>query len=182
MKASHPRSGQNRLLHYGAAVLVVIMLIAALFQVVLALLIQPGMLFLLTAILTLALVPFVLSLTTATPAVSIAREGLTVEPVVWKNCFVPWDGVAAIKPYPLLPQASAETTRRAMVGRKKYRAAEGIMLVIPSLPLQYRIIGVLAGEGWTPVIALTNRTHQDYDTLVNRIKSYSAGKASIDLS
>lgn len=176
MKAKHPRSGQNRLLHYGAIGLVIVMVIAAALQVVLALLIQPGLLFLLTAFFTLALTPFILSLTTATPAVTIAHEGLTIEPVVWKSRFVPWDAVQAVKPYPLLPQASAETTRRAMVGRRKYRAAEGMMLVIPSLPVQYRIIGWLAGEGWTPVIAVTNRTHRDYETLISRIQSYSAGQ------
>jgi hypothetical protein len=44
------------------------------------------------------------------------------------------------------------------------------MLVIPSLPAPYRIAGFLAGEGAKPVIALTTRTHSDYDALVEAIQ------------
>ena len=170
MNASHPRPGQNRLIQYGAAALLLVMLLAAALQVVLALLIQPGLLFLLTALLTLALIPFVLTLTTATPPISVDEHGLTITPVIWKSHVIPWAEITALKPYPLLPQENAEVTRRMLVGRKKYRPVEGVMLVIPALPVQYRIIGVLAGEGWTPVIAVTSRTHTDYDRIVAYIR------------
>jgi hypothetical protein len=44
-----------------------------------------------------------------------------------------------------------------------------MMLVLPDLPLPYRVTGVLAGEGFIPVIAITNRTHTAYDDLIAEI-------------
>ena len=79
----------------------------------------------------------------------------------------------AIKDYPLLPPKDVEAARRALVGRQRYRAAEGKMLIIPSLPLPYRFTGLFAGEGFIGVIALTNRTHTDYDTLIKQVKKYT---------
>ncbi len=173
MKTTHPRPQQNRLIHYGAIIVSLIMLIAAILQLLLAVIVTPGMIFFLTAIITLLLIPFVLMITTATHDLTLADDGLTIEPVIWKSRFVPWSQVAAVKPYTLLPQRDAETTRRALVGRNKYQAAEGIMLVIPGLPLPYRIIGFLAGEGGKPVIAVTNRTHTEYEAVVEHIKNYT---------
>jgi hypothetical protein len=46
------------------------------------------------------------------------------------------------------------------------------MLVIPSLPFQYRFTGVFTGEGFTGIIAFTNRTHTDYSRLVSLVKAY----------
>ena len=198
MKTTHPKPQQNRLVQYGAAFVSLLMLAAAGLQVLLAVIVTPGLIFGLTALITLLLIPFVLLLTAATPALTLSPEGLTLEPMIWKRQFVPWGQVTAVKPYPLLPQAEAETTRRAvvgrnnyqaaagvmlnvtlcftrrqLVGRNKYQAAAGIMLVIPGLPLQYRIAGVLAGEGGQPVIAITNRTHTDYETVVDQIRAYT---------
>ena len=81
--------------------------------------------------------------------------------------------MTAVKPYPLLPPADAEVTRKALAGRKKYRPAEGVMLVIPALPLPYRFGGFFPGEGFTPVIAVTTRTHTDYDDLVRQIRQHT---------
>src|SRR5690606_8979667 len=92
--------------------------------------------------------------------------------VIWKARIFTWGDVQAVKDYPLLPQPDAETTRRLASGRDNYRAAEGLMLVIPSLPAQYRITGFLAGEGFTPVIAVTSRTHERYDVLAKKIRIY----------
>lgn len=173
MKSSHahPNPTLDRLTQYGAAALATLMLLAALAQLSLAFSVYPPGIFVLTAVITLLLIPFVLMLTTATPAVSLTHEGLSIEPLIWKKRLVPWDAVKAIKRYPLLPQADAESGRKAALGRKRYRPAEGIMLVIPGLPPQYCIAGWLAGEGWTPIIALTTRTHRDYDQLVGSIRA-----------
>ena len=48
------------------------------------------------------------------------------------------------------------------------------MLIIPSLPLQYRFTGLFAGEGFTGVIALTNRSHTDYDALIKQVEKHVA--------
>jgi len=155
---------------YGAAALLALIALSVPLQIVLAFAGAP--VFALTGLFTLLLAPFVLLLTTATPAVTVAPEGIMVQPRLWRTHSIPWHQVAAIKPYPLLPPADAEISRRYLAGRSRYRPAEGIMLVIPGLPAQYRIAGLLAGEGFRPVIAITNRTHAHYDVLVKKIRSF----------
>jgi hypothetical protein len=166
----HPQPGLNRLTQIGALLLLVIMVLAALGQVVLAL--QGFGLLFASALITLLLIAPVIMLTTATPPVQVAPEGITLLPVVWPRRFVAWDQVAAIKDYPLLPHKDAEVGRRALQGRRKYRAPEGKMLIIPSLPFVYRLTGLFAGEGFTPVIALTNRAHRDYDVLISKVMAW----------
>ena len=46
------------------------------------------------------------------------------------------------------------------------------MLVIRGLPVQYRVTGFFVGEGFKPVIALTSRTHTDYDRLIKKVLSH----------
>jgi hypothetical protein len=170
---AHPNPALDRWVQRGALALAALMGLAAL-----------GLLFLgvrglplmgLAALVTLLLTAPVLMLTTAAPAVSVSDEGLTIHPVVWPPRLIRWAEVRAIKDYPLLPPPGAEVERRAFVGRKGYRAPAGKMLLVPSLPFQYRVTGFFAGEGLTPVIALTNRTHQDYDRLIRAVETYYEG-------
>lgn len=171
---THPSPLLNRIVHYGAALLSVVMLIIAVMMLILAVTLPNGGVSIIISAITLLLIPFVVMLTAATPPVTVTAAGLQITPLIWKGHFIPWDAVQAMKPYPLLPQPGAETERRALVGRKRYRPAEGVMLLIPSLPPQYRITGFLAGEGLTPVIALTSRSHSDYPTLLNQLNTYLA--------
>ncbi|MBC7871868.1 MAG: hypothetical protein H7Y09_13575 [Chitinophagaceae bacterium] len=168
----HPKPTLNRAIHYGAMVAVVLLVLSAPLQVLLTLLGAPGGLFILSAFFTLILALPVLMLTAIAPAVTVSDEGITLKPTIWKTRFVSWSDVQAVKPFPLLPSPDSEINRKAGVGRKNYRPAEGIMLVIPSLPLQYRIGGFFAGERAAPIIALTNRAHTDYDKLVKTIGSH----------
>jgi hypothetical protein len=168
----HPNSTTDRLAQYGGIGLVVVMIAAALGQIALALAYELP-LFLLSGLVTLALVAPVIMLTSATPAVSVTPEGITIQPRVWRECFVRWTDVRAVKDYPLLPSHDVEVGRRAFVGRSKYHAAEGKMLVIPSLPLTYRFTGLFAGEGFTGVIGLTNRTHTEYNALIRQVMKYT---------
>jgi len=110
----------------------------------------------------------------ATPALSVEEDGITLRPRFWSPIRVRWDEVRAVKPYPLLPEKDAEKVRQAMVGRAKFRAAEGIMLVVPSLPIYYRFHGLFVNEGFTGVIAVTNRTHEDYEALVGVLREQLA--------
>lgn len=176
MKSTHPKPQLDRITQYSAAALVVVMLLTVPLQIFLAFTIRPGLVFLMTAVLTLLLTPFVLLLTASTPGVRVDVDGITIEPTIWKPRFISWQNISAVKNYPLLPQEQAELPRKALTGRSKYQPAEGIMLVISGsiLPPQYRITGVLVGEGFTPIIALTNRTHTDYDRLVQQIRKYTA--------
>lgn len=170
---AHPNPPLDRITQYGAIILSVVMLLAVPLQVVLTLLGAPGGLFVITALITLALIPPVLMLTAVSPAVTLEQDGLWLEPRIWRRRFVAWDDIDAVKVYPLLPDANAEANRRAFVGRKNYQAAEGIMLVIPALPPQYRIAAFFAGEGGKGIVALTNRTHTEYAKLKKKIVYYA---------
>ena len=167
----HPNPTTDRLAQYGGIVLAVVMIIGALGQIVLATLGLP--LFLLSGITTLLLIAPVMMLSTATPAVRVSAEGITIQPRVWRERLVRWDDIKAIKDYPLLPPKDVESGRRALVGKKRYRPAEGKMLIIPSLPLPYRFTGFFAGEGFRGVIGLTNRTHTDYERLIEQVATYT---------
>lgn len=169
----HPNPGLDRWVQRGALALAVLMGLAALALLVIGLLGLPLMA--LAALVTLALIAPVLMLTAAAPAVSLSDEGLTIHPVVWPSRLIRWGDVRAIKDYPLMPPPGAEVERRVFVGRKKYRAPAGRMLIVPSLPVQYRFTGLFAGEGFTPVIAITNRTHTDYDRLIRVIEYHLRG-------
>ncbi len=172
-KHTHPNPTLDRVVQYGAAAVATTMVISVPLQILLTLLGAPGGLFILSALVTLGLAPSVLMLTTASPAITLDDAGLTLSPVIWREREVPWGAVSTVKRYPLLPPASGETQRRLIRGRKNYTAAEGLMLVIPSLPVQYRITGFFAGEGGRPVIAVTNRTHTEYTKLAKKIRHYA---------
>lgn len=167
----HPKPLLDRLTQYGALALCAVLLLAALGQVLALVVGAPGA-FVLTALLTLGFVPFILLLTTATPAVTVTHAGLTIRPLIWREQFVTWDAVRAVKDYPLLQPEDGEAVRKALSGRKRYTPAQGRMLIIPTLPFQYRIAGWLAGEGFTAIIAVTNRTHTDYETLLQHIDRF----------
>jgi hypothetical protein len=168
---SHPNPTLDRITQVGGLVLAVVMIVAALGQFVLAFAGLP--LFLFSGIVTLLLIAPVMLLISATPAVTVSNEGITIQPRVWRDCFFRWDQVRAVKPYPLLPPKDAEVNRRTLEGKRRYRAAEGVMLIIPALPLQYRFTGLFAGEGFTGVVAVTNRTHTDYDSLLRQITTHT---------
>ncbi len=176
----HPNPALNRAVEIGALGVTVIMATTAPLQVLLTLLGAPGGLFVLSAFFTLVLAAPVLMLTAYAPEVTVSDEGLTIHPVVWKDRFIQWSDITAVKVYPLMPHEDAETVRRAAVGRNNYVPANGIMLVVPGLPLQYRIAGFLAGERAKPVIALTNRAHVDYAKLVRVVLSNTRGTIQDD--
>lgn len=116
---------------------------------------------------TVLFLPAVVYLSAATPPVTLTDEGVRLRPMVlWREKFIAWGDIEAAKPYPLIPSPETEIVRKALVGRRKYAAADGIMLVSSALPLPYRIVGFFAGQGTKGVVAFTNRTHANYETLV----------------
>lgn len=165
----HPKYHMNRLIQYSALALSILLVITAPLQVLLTLAGAPGGLFVCSAFFTLILALPLLMLTALTPTVTVTEDALIVQPTIWKSHTIGWGDIAGVKVFPLLPQETEELTRRIFVGRQKYRPAQGVMLVLPSLPIQYRIAGFLAGAGSQPIIALTNRAHQDYDQLLEAI-------------
>ncbi len=134
-----------------------------------------GFLLLIPVMAALAL-PLIMRLS-VTPAVTIDDAGLTIKPRFGKAHQIDWHQVEKVAPFPLLPSEDTEVVRRAAVGRSHYAVAQGLMLIIPSLPPRYRVAGWFAGEGGKPIIAITNRSHVNYDqlaqTVLNRTHSHS---------
>lgn len=139
-------------------------------QVGIALRVPGAGLFIVTAILSLLLTLPLILLLRATPPVTTDDAGISLNPRVGRTVTIAWGDVQEVKPYPLLPPVDSEAVRRAAVGRKKYRAAEGIMLRCAGLPWPYRVVGWFAGEGFRPVFAVTNRSHAEYDRLKKDIE------------
>lgn len=162
----HPNPLLNRIIETGALVITLVMLAGALLILVLPFMGAPRGLLLAPVLIALLAAP-VLMLTAYAPEVTVDEAGITLHPVVWKDRHIRWEEIEAVRLYPLLPTSDQEVTRRYFVGQRNYRPAEGILLVIPSLPLQYRIVDFFAGDRARPrpAIALTNRAHAAYDDL-----------------
>jgi hypothetical protein len=157
-----------RLEQWGAMLLAILIVFAAIGLMLLAFLI-PAPLFGLMALLLPFLLAPVLMLTLVAPPVWFETEGLRIKPYFWPERFITWQEIEAVKLYTLLPSANQEVLRQVAVGRKQYRAAYGIMLIVPSLPAPYRIAGYFAGEKGAPIIAITNRSHNYSEGLIDRI-------------
>jgi MFS family permease len=164
----HPRPRLDGLIQWGSAALAGALVFGALLCALTALALGLPLM-MIAALFALGLACAALLPTTAAPAVTLTERELIARSRVWGRHAAPWSAVGAPKPYPLLPPAGAEIMRRALVGRKRYRPAQGVLIRVRTLPLPYRIHGWFAGEGFAPAIALTNRAHRDYDRLVDAV-------------
>jgi len=166
---NHPNMLLKRAIEYGAIGIVIVMLLSALGLLLLpAISSAPGG-FAFAAVLVLLLMPAVLMLTAYAPPVSVDKDAITLHPMIWQDRRVPWSDVSEVGVYPLLPREDTEIPRKYVVGTRNYKPAAGILLVIPSLPWQYRIVGFFAGVQSRPAIALTNRAHVDYEHLLQAV-------------
>jgi hypothetical protein len=127
-----------------------------------------GLLFVVMGALIVALVAPVLHLVSATPPVTVDAAGLTLHPLLWRARRLAWAEVTHLTDYPLLPGEAGEVFRQRWLGPARYTPASGLLLVIPTLPAQYRVTGWMAGVGG-PAIAVTNRTHADYAALAGAL-------------
>jgi hypothetical protein len=168
---AHPSPRWYRWTQCFNALLLGVMMLAMVLQVVLAVLTRGGIFWLTAVMMGLLGLPIVMALS-ASPPVRLEQEGIRIMPYLWREQLITWENISAIKPYTLLPTPNHEVERRALQGRKRYVAAQGVMLVVPSLGWQYRVAGYFAGEGGKPIIALTNRTHARYDDLLKRVQAH----------
>jgi len=176
----HPKQNVHRLSQWLIFILIWVVLLAVPLQVVIAIIYPPAVLFYLSALITLTLIAPLILFLTATPTVSVDEQGITVHPFIGKAHQIDWEHITDIKEYPLLPRRGQEVNKRLIVGRKQYKQAEGIMLITPKLPLLYMVSGFFVGEYGRKIIAVTNRTHVDYDHLSKHVKKY-VGKASLQV-
>lgn len=146
--------------------------IAGVLLFVLGIIIPQGFLFIPMGFVTwLLLLPLTLA-TSATPPVTITEQGILLRPLIWSNVQLDWQDIIEVKNYPLLPSEDSETVRRGFVGRKNYQVAGGMMVVVKQLPINYRVVGFFTGEGFRPVFAFTNRSHENYKQLITEFDRY----------
>lgn len=153
------------------ALLTILMLIAVIALIVLAITL-PAPLFGLMALVVLLLTAPVAMQLSVSPPVIVEADGILVQPLLWPERRIAWDQIDAIRPYGLLPSQDQEVLKRVLQGRNNYEAARGVMLLSPSLPLQYRIAGYFVGQPGHSLIAVTNRTHQDYNSFLEALAEH----------
>ncbi|MBE2184054.1 MAG: hypothetical protein IAE89_11555 [Anaerolineae bacterium] len=159
----------NRTHELFAAGLSLVMGIAALLQVIIAL-VAGAPLLIITGVLTALLALPVLQNTARSPQVTLENDGLTVQTTLWRARKIPFSAVQAIREDPSLPPPGAEIYRKKAVGKAKYRPVEGKIIIASGLPLPYRLVGFFAGEGIKGVIAINSRSMPNYDRLMPLIE------------
>lgn len=110
-------------------------------------------------------VPLLL-LTSLHPDVELHEDGLRLMPLVWPSQFVRWDELAHTTPHSLLKPPPPE---RSII---KEKPQEGLMVVAQrgSLAWHWRLVGLMAGHGWSPVFGIASHTHTDYPALRRHLK------------
>lgn len=168
---THPSPNLRKIEQAILVVLLILMGASAIALVVLAFVLGAPLFAIMALMLILLCAPVLMRIIN-TPPVRVRDDGLVLELVIGGERFIAWEAIHEWRDYPLLPTAEQESGRRLLVGRAKYTAPKGIMLVIPSLPLPYRIGGYLTRTGGLPIVTFTNRTHTDYDLLVATIAQH----------
>jgi len=162
---THPSPTTYRITQWLLMIVLCVTLLSVPLQIVIALLYPQAVLFYLSAGITLLLTSPILLYLFTTPTVSLDTNGITIHPLIGKPHTLTWEDIDRVDYYPLLPRQNHEVNKRLMVGRKRYKPAEGIMLLSSKLPMVYRVGGIFAGERGRKLIAVTNRTHVNYDQL-----------------
>lgn len=99
-------------------------------------------------------------LTSLYPGVVLHEDGVELLPYAFKTNQLAWDDLIAITEHTLLrPPPPSKLRRKTHTG--------AMILVKPDkLPAPYKVVGFIAGMGWNPVFAISDRTHTDYDALL----------------
>lgn len=161
--STHPRLNplRTRLISWFAALLLGTSALAVLVLLIVSILnVLP--LLLITALFMFVLVSPVLLLTSLHPAIDVHEEGLQVTPLVWKSHFVPWQDLSHLTRHRLLGPPPTERS-----GKKE---VEGLMIVGRQGKWHFRVVGIFAGQSGKPVFAISDRTHQDFNTLRYNLK------------
>ena len=120
------------------------------------------------------MVPFLLGLSTPLflitslhPAITVKENGLRLKPLVFPASFLQWESIREMTPHTLVKPPAPSKLRRSSTQQGE------MLLVVPnSLPWHYRMVGWMAGHGFTPVFAISNRTHVDYELLRDTVKKH----------
>lgn len=156
----------------GALFIVALMILAILGLVVLSVILAAPLLGLMAFVLGLLLLPVFMQLSVA-PPLRVNGDGIEIHPLVWHTQTIAWVEIEAVLPHGLLPTSDQEVFKRVLQGRNNFEAAAGVMLRVPHLPWQYRIVGFFVGQPGQALIAVTNRSHRDYWYFLDQVERYA---------
>jgi len=105
-------------------------------------------------------------LTSLYPSVIVYEDGIEVKPYGFSASRLSWDDILATTQHTLLKPPPPSKLKRV--------AQSGVMIVVKptSLPFHYRMVGLMAGAGWKPIFAISNKTHTDYEDLLAIFESH----------
>lgn len=175
-RSPHPRLRwiTARLLALGLIVMGSAVVLQIVLAIVLAVSGLPGWLFLGTAFFTAVLTIPLLMGTVIHPEVSITREGILVQPMIWRSQLVDWDAIQGTAPHPLI--FNDEGTGQLLYG-KRYHPREGLIILVRKkggLSPLYRLLAGIAGSGHLSAFGISSTTHTDYETLVSQIEAHTS--------
>ena len=133
---------------------------------------MPGWLFGGTAFFTVILMVPLLIGTVIHPELSITRDGIILQPMMWRSTMVAWGAVKGMTVHPLI--FNDEATGKLLYG-KRYRPREGMVVLVANsagLSPLYRLIGWIAGAGNLSAFGISSTTHTDYEELVQQIREH----------
>lgn len=121
--------------------------------------------------LVLVMIPFLLGLATPLvllialyPRIEVREDGLVLHPNGLPPTYVPWEHVQRLTEHTLLKPPPPSKLKRTP------HQGDMVLLQPGVVPFYYRIVSLIAGYGGTPVFAISNRTHVDYEDLKRLLK------------
>lgn len=155
----HPQLGFHRWIGRLAVLSMFGVIIGTLGFIAMAFLYQAGLMLVMIPFLWGLSLPLFL-LTSLYPGVVVYEQGVELQPFGFRPSQLAWDDLVAITEHTMLKPAPPSKLRRT--------AQTGTMIIVQSdkLPFPYKIVGLIAGIGWKPVFAISNKTHTDYESLL----------------
>ncbi len=121
----------------------------------------------LTVVFLLALTMPIFLQTSLHPALEVREDGLYVQPLIWRNEFIAWESISHLTAHPMLKPAPP-----SQIPLINKTPQEGLLIVCHkgAAAWHYRLLGIITGQGVTPVFAFSNHTHADYKQLRRELK------------
>jgi len=102
------------------------------------------------------------------PEITVREEGLRLKPLIWKASEVQWENLVTLTDHSLLPAPPPERQLRL----RKKQPSVGAMIIAKqgALAWPYCLVGFAAGHGLTPIFAISNKTHKNYEALAEALQ------------
>lgn len=127
--------------------------------------------------LLIIMIPFLIGLsmplfllTSLHPTIRIEENGLQLKPLVFPASFITWENMIERIEHTLVKPPAPSKVQQQL--KRTPHKGEMILAKTTALPIHYRIVGFMAGQGFKPTFAISNRTHVDYEALQSEIQKH----------